>query len=470
LADDAAKIQIVAVTRDNQSRAVSGVPIVVTIPQGTKARAQPSRGDTDEDGVFSTNIISLQVGEIPVTLAVDREGGRTKTVIINFKSEKPSETTVLDQIDLLIENSPQVANEKATINLTAIPYGTKDNGEKTAALTDINIELVSEPEGLTFTPGFTGKTNSLGKYPVTIISEKAGIYKITPLAWKDKEEASKFIGIPAEIEFKPVGSQVKELTVDVVNDNQPVGTEIEVAVVARDEGGVGLENIPIVVRIDTQSKASAAPSRSFTDGNGVFRTKISSTTPGTVAITIAVEGTDLTHPPETVTFVAGENVGVARTELTVLNAPQPANDTAEIILVVKAFDERGEPVSGKDVELITDSNRITIANSTGTTNALGEFRTTAKSAVAGTYQVTPFAEDVKGEVIPVTFVPIEIPIPNTLALTVTGNNQEIGQETTVTVLARDERGLPVSGVPVIIRVEPGDEPPDVTCHGLRHFR
>lgn len=463
LANGKDEIQIVAIVRDIQNRVVVGVPVVVEMPADTPAVANPASKTTDDKGLFETKISSVYAGKIPVTIVVDTTALR-ETVDITFKTEtQPEDDSIkINDIEVQVLHSPQPADGKAEINLTAIPRGVKTSGETTTPLPDTNIEFVSEPEGLKFTPGPTGKTNSLGKYPVTVTSEKAGTFKITPLAWAEGDETAKFTDDPVEIVFKSIGSKVVELAVDVVKDNQKVGDAVEMAVVARDERGVGLAAVPINVQIATGSKAVADPASGLTDNNGYFTTKITSTEAGAVTVTISVEDTDVAHPPVNVHFVTGEDSSVARVELQVLNAPQTADDTAEIVLVVRAFDEKGEPLPEKDVELIADSDKITIAKATGKTNALGEYRTTAKSKVAGSYQVTPLAGGVKGTAVPVVFIPLAIPLPHDLTLTVTGNNQEAGASAVLTVLARDEQRVPVENVPVIIRVTPGDEPPDVT--------
>lgn len=64
------------------------------------------------------------------------------------------------------------------------------------------------------------------------------------------------------------------------------------------------------------------------------------------------------------------------------------------------------------MELISDFPNADIAVSSGggVTNALGEFRTTVTSTVAGTFTVTPIVEGIVGTPISLTFVPFELSV------------------------------------------------------------
>ncbi|EDN70332.1 adhesin [Beggiatoa sp. PS] len=172
--------------------------------------------------------------------------------------------------------------------------------------------------------------------------------------------------------------------------------------------------------------------------------------------------------------MAGGEVTPASVELRVENAPQPADGASAITLVVTPRDARGTPIGGVDVELIPASDQIKIASATGTTNALGEFRTTVVTATDMTetltealvVNVTPVAGGlVQGQPVPVIFRPVAVSIPATLTLNVSNNNPTVNEEVLITVLAQDEvrnengdvvGNVPLAGVRVRLLVTPLD--------------
>jgi adhesin/invasin len=127
-----------------------------------------------------------------------------------------------------------------------------------------------------------------------------------------------------------------------------------------------------------------------------------------VSVTVVVEGAPIAPKTEVVTFIAASAVTPATVELQVLNAPQPANSEAAITLVVIPRDVSGTPIAGVGIELNHDSTTAQINEVSGTTNLLGEFRTTVTNNIVEIVNITPFADGVPGNSIPVNFTAIDM--------------------------------------------------------------
>ena len=78
-----------------------------------------------------------------------------------------------------------------------------------------------------------------------------------------------------------------------------------------------------------------------------------------------------------------------------INNNQAADGESAITLVVTFKDASGNPIPDAEVKFIDDSPTVEISG--GTTNALGEFRTTVKSTVPEKINVTPVVKDILGE-------------------------------------------------------------------------
>jgi len=469
-------IQIDAMVRSTDGQPLVGAPIVVQLPVNSKAVATPFEGLTTKDsgGLFTTTITSPVSGVVPITFLVKDSPIPSQSVTVTFVTTSPQE------VILNVLNSPQPADGNSGIDLVVIP---RNNGNP---LPDTNVQLISDPPSLTSQEGITnvldGTTNAVGEYRTTLKSKIPGTFKITPIVWKEGE--TKLTGVPVEVRFAPVGQAVADLTVTVVNNNQPATGKDEAAikidVVARDSGGRPLAGIPIVVQLPTGTAAvmkELTEDEKLTKANGHFSTEITSTVPGEVAVTIAVKDTTIAHPPVVINFISppeGEGVSkidpkTTQAELLVLNAPQPVG--SPITLLVKVRDEikgnlENKGVSEVKVRLIHDSLNAkfgeggSAAGGTDwTTDSLGEFRTTLTNTVAETVNVTLVLDGIIfNQEVPVIFTPRPVRIPASLTLAVELEKDK----TTLTVFAYDENHVPFNGVPVTFYTLPGEQPPDVS--------
>ncbi|MDM8563330.1 Ig-like domain-containing protein, partial [Candidatus Marithioploca araucensis] len=371
-----AKIQIDTVIRDNNGQPVKDVPLIVQLPAGSAAIANPSQGKSDENGYFTTSLTSTVAGDVEVTIAVEGSAVASQSKVVTFLATSAVTPTT---IELHVFNALQPADDVSAITLVAIPRDAKN-----APIADVEVELISDSTTAKIA-NTKGKTNALGEFRTTVTNSVAEIFNVTPVV------VGSIKGSPTSVTFLPIGMEVNDLSVSLVQNNKLADGQdgVNINVVTRDQNGRTVSGVPIVVQIATGEVAIATPSHGNTDDNGVFNTTITSTVAGDVEVTIAIEGTIIAPQSKVVTFRATSAVTPTSVELQVLNAPQPADDVSAITLVAIPRDANNAPIAGVEVELISDSTTAKIAQTKEKTNALGEFRTTVTNSVPETFNVTP---------------------------------------------------------------------------------
>ncbi|NJO17076.1 MAG: hypothetical protein HC877_15445 [Thioploca sp.] len=427
-----------------------------------------SEGNTNEIGEFRATVSHNVAGEFRIIPVVNDIVGPPQ--FIHFTPLASEVIPANIQLEIIGE-AQKPANGQAAINLRAVVL---DNQNQ--PLPGVDVDLVSNSTTAKIATA-TGKTNSLGEFLTTVTNMVAEIVSITPTA-KDAK-GTQITGAPVMLTFIAIGLEVADLVVKPVNNNQDANGQdpVEIQVIARDNGGIAVPNVPIVVQMPTGTTAIAEPVAGNTDEKGLFITKITSRQAGDVHVTISVKDTEIAHPPVTVTFKPSSDSTAfpSTVELLVFNAPQPADGKSKITLVVVPRDASGNPLPGKNVNLIADSDEVTIATTgESKTNDLGEYRTTVTTSTDMTNRlteiltvnITPVSEGVVGDPTPVVFLPVAVPIPATLTLTPDKTSVEVSTDqenlVTLTVLARDENGSPMSGVPVKLLVSPSESGNDIT--------
>ena len=175
---------------------------------------------------------------------------------------------------------PIVGTGDNTISLRVLNDNQPADGESAitliVSLVDANNKPVSNAQ-VTFIPESDnvtiagGETNARGEFPTKVTNEVVESFKVFPVF-------EGIVGQPKTITFVvPEITVVADLSVTVVNNDQPVNSKIEVRVVARDSNGQPVKDVPIVVRLPSNAGAAVAePSRKNTDDNGFFKTEITS--------------------------------------------------------------------------------------------------------------------------------------------------------------------------------------------------
>jgi len=156
-------IQIDVVARNRSGLAVKDVPIVVLMPQGSVAVANPSEKKTDENGFVSTQITSTAEAVIKVTIGVKGSSIPPKTVTITFLAPSSEDLKEVKDI-LLITNNSQLGSEGNSdgVIISAIVKNKENNLVEGAAISfhadsgelrPIQIEGSSAPAGVTDVSG-----------------------------------------------------------------------------------------------------------------------------------------------------------------------------------------------------------------------------------------------------------------------------------------------------------------------------
>ncbi len=447
-------VRIDVIARDSQGRAMAGVPIAIQMGSAV-ALVNPARGETDDNGYFSTEITSTQAGEVSVTVAVEGSSLAHPPVTVTFVAQtggslKPA------TVEIQAVNAPQPADGKSKVTLVVIPRDI--NG---SPLSGVDVKLLSNSDNVIFAQD-TGTTNPLGEFRTTIISEVAETVSITPVA------AETVLGKPITVTFTPAGIGVSELLVTVTNDNQPATGKdedaIQINVIARDGNGKPLDGIPISVQLSKGSLAIAKSETEVTDKTGLFVTRIISSVAGQVGVTIAIPNTAIIHPPVIVTFKPVAGITTPTTIETRLEPPsQPADGKSAITLVVIPRDSQGTPMSGLTINLITESLTVQ-GDSSGLTNDLGEARFPFTNTVAETVKITPVAKSspeapgLVGAPVFLSFVPLVSNATELVATVVNDRQVATGKDEDaiqINVIARDLTGHTLPGVPIVVQLPGG---------------
>jgi len=451
---DSAQINIIA--RDINGLPVSGVPINVQLLNNPAAIVKFDSPFTDINGLFIAKITSTSAGDIKTRISV--AGINTDAT--------PQERTITfvvsgDVTPVKVEASLEGNLQPEVNSITTLLVIPRDKNN--APIPNLEISLASNSGTITFDPE-VGTTNPLGEFRTKVTNTVAEIVEVTAFA--------KGVGSnKLPITFGEIG--VGSLVITVFNDNQLAnGTDIvEVHVVARNNAGMAIPNVPIAVQLpSTAAVADTSYNDGMTDSSGFFKTNITSTVDGEVAVTISVKGTNIAAPPKLIKFRADDTGSVPpnKVEL-VVSGTAVADGQSKIDLLIIPRDSSGNPLAGVSIELLKDSNDVIIAEPTGTTNALGEFRTTVVTVPeiigralteALVVNITPIGNGVVGKPVVAIFTPPTVPRAS-LTLTVSNTNPPLNEDVTVTISARDENGFAVKNIPVRLRVEPVGTP-DVT--------
>jgi adhesin/invasin len=142
---------------------------------------------------------------------------------------------------------------------------------------------------------------------------------------------------------------------------------------------------------------------------------------------------------------------VATVNLLVTDNFQPANGESPTILTVVARDRANQALSDVEVNLDTNSDHAVILTPKGTTEQNGRFSTAVVSSQAETFEMIATAGGVQSEPASITFIDSTIdPRISTVKVLVSNNFQRADGQTQImiTVIARDEKGAPVSSAVV----------------------
>ncbi|HHB93508.1 MAG TPA: hypothetical protein ENK59_09905 [Thioploca sp.] len=441
LANGSDAIVINAVAKDGSGNLVAGVPILVQMSAGITARAEPAQGVTDSNGSFITNITSNEAGSVNVTIAAAGTG------IANFETINfQAFNGIPSSIDLQVSNNSQPANGKAKVDLVVIPRDINNN-----PLFGININLIASASDIIIEPN-SGTTNELGEFSASVTSTREQQFTIDAVVEGLSEPKD-----TETIIFRSITSDVKELNVSVVRNNQlATGNDADFAqinVIARDINRLPVAGASINVQLSGNPAAIVKFDSPFTDANGLFIAKITSTSAGKIPVTISVEGVNANVPPQNkeITFIPSGLIEPAKVDLQLEGSLQPEVNSTVTLLVVPR-DDNNAPIPNIGVTLASNSTSIIFDPQEGTTNELGEFRTKVTNPVIETVSVTAISKGVQSEILPITFGQNV----STLIVTVVNDNQLANGSDAIEiqVVTRNNAGSAVANVPIAVQMPP----------------
>ncbi len=465
-------ITLTAIARDANQSPLSGVQLVVSAQGSTANSAVFSTiVETGSNGSVTFDVTNTVAGSIAVSV-VALAGGPSATQTVTFVDENSTTTTATPTtLNLISDTQQQVIN--SSVALTAIAL---DENQAPLSGVKLNVSVQGDTASsaiFDFSSSNNLTTSDNGTITFSVSNSIAGAFAVVIQAESGGPSATRSLSFTSD---SNTGAEVARLDVSVRNNNAPADgdTAIIVEVVALTSGGEAIPEVAITLLSDSGNGGATkiAPLESKTDNNGFYTASVTSSTAGTVKLTVLADNL-LTDPPVVeLNFTASSSVTPDSIEVTAEPTSQLADGSSEVVLVVTPRDASGSPIAGVEVELVVTSanfSNLTIENAQGTTNAIGEFRTVATSSQADTYTIKPVVmnqtlPDAKSPAIDVVFTAVEGRELDQLVLTVVGNNQAASLENEVQLLtlARATDGSPLGSIDVMLRITAASTGVDVS--------
>lgn len=468
-------ITIVGQVSDSENQPVQSgtrVSIVTTSSSATFS----STVTTDAAGFFTVVLTNTKAEKLSIRARVGSVSSDSQTVefyAVSGVTDDPDITyNEPASIKLQLVNNRAVANNEDTITVVASVFDSDGT-----PMRDVLVTLFPNSSTALFDSG-QKTTGDGGSVTFTVTSPQAQTFTLEAEA-SAQDDSGNAVGDPTErdsieITFVEPFSDVTTLNVSVFNDAQVADGQqaIDINVVAVDNGGRRIANVPVSLQLATTEAVVANPAQGTTDENGLFSTQITSTVPeSNIAVTVAVDGTSpVISKTVTISFIAAEGDSVTPANVDLTFVPEddntaPADGVTSIVLLVVPRDSNGTALSNVAVELVTDSFDISFQPSgttgstsvSGTTNSLGELRIMASSEVVNdNVSITAIAKGVRSETKTMVFVPTSIDIPATasIAISTSDNTKEVGESIDLTVLVLDtDTGQPLTDKEVVLSIE-----------------
>ena len=230
---------------------------------------------------------------------------------------------------------------------------------------------------------------------------------------------------------------------------------------AKDCYGVQLTGLnPALVHFTASTGVTVSAVTQNTDGT--YSAKFTSTTAGNQVANVTYNGSDqvaqvnqgipfqagtICIPTDTNPCAGGDNV----TKAWVSNNDALANGQATDEISVQAYDENGNPVAARFT--LTGDGQVTLAATTiNVVAGNGTGKTTGTSTVPGEHVVTVSVDGTPLPDLSLNYVQTAVSTTNS-TLTVNRTTQEAGQPVTATVTAKDDGGLLLANITVVITVD-----------------
>ncbi len=460
LADGKSPINFTVMVWDNSNTPMEGVQVSLSAFSGTVSNTtlfDKAKETTGASGTATFNITNTKVGQVIIRATaqgIDSEGNPSGTT--QYQDATLTFINPIQATQLALDSSPTsaIADGQTPITVTVTA---KDNTGATVA--GVPISIILGDETARATPS-NGTTDANGMFTTQVTSRKVDNLQVTAQV-RDINLAANTV-----LQFTSTSSSrdVTKLVISQFSDNEQLANgkdEVTIQISALDDEGTPVANVPIELITSADFPVAFSQLTGVTGADGIFTTTVSSIEVGTVSITAQAPDTanNLRSQTILVKFNASNQTAVPATvTLTIENNSQPADGNTQIILVAKVLDEKGQPVVGTAVELISNNPALDPAD--GTTNGLGEWRTTLSSAVATSIIVTAVTTGGSStkQSTPQTIIFIEVAQatpPASLVLNSTVSTAAVNETINLIASAKDANGTPMSDVNIAFQIVSG---------------
>lgn len=345
-------VDVQIVLKDRFNNAIPNAAVQLTATGGATL---PSSVMTDADGKAVVTATSQQAGEVVITGAI-QGSSVTGTAHIQFT---PDDQSVL--LTLTPEHTMAVVGTNAELRILL-------TDKLNNPIANAAVQLSAVGDGIVIPASAT--TNANGEAVVAVTTEKAGMARITA-AFNDAEAAAQVLWLPAD---------PANIVITPETGSAAAGTNVGVHFKVTDRFGNPISNSSIGL---TATGNATIPASIATDENGEAQLSVTSQGVGSVVVTAAVDGSQVSGT-FTIQFAAAEPAIVTLT-------PQTATAVVGTSRNVKISltDRFGNPVPQSVVSLTATGNASLPASVT--TDSNGEATIAVMSEKAGTAVITATA-------------------------------------------------------------------------------
>lgn len=464
VADGQSTVSLTVMVWDNSNTPMEGVQVSLSAIAGLSNDVSnttlfdKAKETTGASGTATFNVTNTRVGQVTVRATaqgIDSSGnasGATESATVSLTFINPIQAT---QLTLDTTPSTALADGQSPITVTVTA---KDSNN--ATVSDVPISIILADSTARATPS-NGTTDADGRFTTQVTSRTVEELQLTAQVRDINLSAN------TSLQFTSASNSsadVTKLVISQFSDNEQLANgqdTVTIQVAAFDNEGQPVINVPIELITSADFPVTFTQLTGVTGETGVFSTEVSSIEAGIVSITAQAPGTATNVRSETigVTFNNSNQDAVPATiELTIENNNQPADEIAQVILVAKVLDEKGQPVVGASVELISNNPALDPAD--GATNGLGEWRTTLSSALATSITVTAVTTGGSStkQSSPQTVSFIEVAPTNppaSLTLNISATTASVNEPITLIASAKDSLGTPMSDVSIAFQIVSG---------------
>lgn len=414
--------QITVTARDSSNNPLQGQYVELTVsPSG--ATLIPTSNFTAINGEATFNFSSGTPGNYTVSATV--AGVSIGSVVINVTGVNQSASTVaLSPSTVLVG---QAANVLVTVT---------DTGGQPVVGAPVNL-VSSRPGNDTVSPS-SATTNASGQASFTVTSNAAGTSILTAIV----------NGIPLTNTATLIVRQVSPTnsSVTVTPPSVFMGETRTVTVNVRDLGNTPIQGVLVTLTSNRGAIDTITPVSPTTDVNGNATFNVTSNTPGTATLTAVANSVTIT-PSATlqVTQIAPAASTISPTIANVVIG-------SPLTVTVTVVDTAGVPVSGAQVTLSASLGFSGSLGGTVTTSGTGVANFTVTPTAAGSYTISATAvKNTNIQTLTGTLTLNAVTLSSSFStMNVSPASVAVNVNSTVTVTAVDNNGLPVQGANVTL--------------------